>query len=436
MSKKVLIITYYWPPKGGAGVFRWLQLTKYFPEFNLDPFVYTPENGEVPVMDETLLADVSSDVKVVKYPIWEPFGLYKKLFSGKKVEIGFLEEKKASSKTGWLTEFAKWIRGNIFIPDSRMFWIKPSIKFLNKWIEENPIDAIISSGPPHSCHLIALKVSRKNQIPWIADFRDPWTNIDFNQDLKITKWAFKRNRKLEQKVLEQASKVVTISEGMAREFEGIYKREYNVIPNGFDPAHYTEIGESNTQEFLINYIGTVNKARNPSRLWKVLGESVSNNDRLKAILKIRFIGKVDYALNEDIDRYGLSDNFEHIPFLEHKKAIRLAGEASVSLLLINNAPNAKGILTGKMFEYFGIGRPILCIGPTDGDAAKVIKETGSGITVGYNDEEGIKKALDHFILKFEEGQLTNFQPDVAQYSRVENAAEFSKLIENIGERKI
>ncbi|MBE9481851.1 MAG: glycosyl transferase family 1, partial [Bacteroidetes bacterium] len=174
--KKVLIITYYWPPSGGAGVQRWLKFVKYLREFGWEPIVYTPENPEAPDIDNSLEKDIPDNLTVIKRKIWEPYTAYKKFIGQEKeqkINAGFLSENK---KPKLSENISVWIRGNFFIPDARKFWIKPSVKFLTNYLKNNPVDAMISSGPPHSMHMIALGLKQRLGIPWLADFRDPWTN--------------------------------------------------------------------------------------------------------------------------------------------------------------------------------------------------------------------------------------------------------------------
>ena len=188
--KRVLIITYYWPPSGGSGVQRWLKMSKYLPENGWQPVIYTPEDGEFPIIDTSLEKDVCPEAEVVKRPIVEPYTLYKRFVgmrAEEKVKVGFTDE--SGKQKGWKARLSMWIRGNLFIPDARCWWIRPSVRFLLKYLKDNPVDAIISTGPPHSMHLIALRLKAKLGLPWIADFRDPWTDIDFYNELRLTQWA-------------------------------------------------------------------------------------------------------------------------------------------------------------------------------------------------------------------------------------------------------
>ena len=216
-KRKVLIITYYWPPSGGAGVQRWLKFVKYLPNLGWEPVVYTVENGEYPVMDKSLNEDVSAALKVIKTPIWEPYNIYKKISGRNKndtINSGFLAE---SKKSKFSENLGKWVRGNFFIPDARKYWIKPSIKYLSNFLNDNPADLIISSGPPHSTHLIAMDLKNKFQIPWVSDFRDPWTNIDFYKELKLTNWADAKHKRLEKHVLTNSDLVLTVGNQLKQE---------------------------------------------------------------------------------------------------------------------------------------------------------------------------------------------------------------------------
>ena len=209
--KKVLIITYYWPPSGGAGVQRWLKFVKYLRGFGWEPIVYTPENPEAPATDESLLKDIPDNLTVLRTRIWEPYSLYKNFIGQKKgetINAGFLSEKK---KPGIAEKISVWIRGNWFIPDARKFWIKPSIIFLSQYLKNNPVHAVVSTGPPHSMHLIALGLKKQLHLPWLADFRDPWTNIDFYDKLMLTKFSNEKHKRMELEVLKNADKVVVVS---------------------------------------------------------------------------------------------------------------------------------------------------------------------------------------------------------------------------------
>lgn len=390
--KKVLIITYYWPPSGGAGVQRWLKFAKYLPEFGYQPIIYTPENPEAPAVDESLLEDIPKDAVIIKQPIWEPYSWYRQFVGqkDKKIGAGFVSEKK---KPGLLQTFSVWIRGNFFIPDARRFWIKPSVKYLSKYLKENPVDVVVSTGPPHSMHLIALELKNQLDIKWVADFRDPWTNIDFYNELMLSKRADAKHRELEKQVITTADKVVTIGYTMTKEMEALGARNVETISNGFDEADFPASEVSLDEEFSISHIGTFSPSRNQPTFWKALAELKTENRLFAEKLKIRTVGVVDFEVSESIKQNGLEENWERIDYVSHEEVLKYQRSSKVLLVSINNTPNATGILPGKFFEYMASGRPILAIGPTESDIGTVLNKTNAGVIIEPQDSAGMKSAL-------------------------------------------
>jgi glycosyltransferase involved in cell wall biosynthesis len=426
--KKVLIITYYWPPSGGAGVQRWLKFVKYLPQFGWEPVIYTPENPEAPVNDDSLLADIPEGTEVLKTKVWEPYAVYKKFVGLKKsdkISTGFLSEKK---KPSLAEKMAVWIRGNLFIPDARKFWIKPSIKYLEKYLKENPVDVIISSGPPHSMHLIALALKNKLNIPWLADFRDPWTKIDFYHELKLTPSSDQKHQRLEKEVLQQADKVIVVSNGMKRSFNQLFTRDYEVITNGYDEEDMHLQLEKNQEKFIIAHIGSLNKSRNPVALWKALQQLIAENRQLKNSIQVKLVGQVDYSVKKSIEDYGLMNYVKMIQYIPHQEVVKAQQESSVLLLVINNTPNSQMILTGKFFEYLAARRSILCIGPEDGDAAEIIRETASGFVSGFNDEAGLKKHILELFADFQNCLIFTGGSGIEKYSRKSLTGQLSQVL--------
>jgi len=427
--KKVLIISYYWPPAGGGGVQRWLKMSKYLPEFGVQPIIYTPENGEAPVIDESLLDEIHPDIEVVKHPIWEPYNLYKR-FTGKKkdqkVYSGFINEGKIS----WTQKLSVFIRGNLFIPDARKFWIKPSIKFLTSYLKANPVDCIISTGPPHSMHMIALGVTKKIKIPWIADFRDPWTNIDFYDQLKLTKYGDNKHRKMESRVLRNATKVVTVTPSWASDFKDLSQRnDIQVITNGFDPADFQNRSTSLDNKFSICHIGSMNKDRNPHVLWEVLASKIKDDEFSKKLV-IRLIGQVDHSILQSIDDHGLTKYLEHLSFVPHHEVIDKIMEAYLLLLPVNDTPNSMGVVPGKLFEYIGAKRPIIGIGPLEGDSSKILADSGAGKMIAYDDSRALTSLIDKHWDDFQREVPWKNENSSTRYSRKSLAQEYADLLEN------
>ena len=420
--KRVLVITYYWPPSGGAGVQRWLKFTKYLPDFGWQPVVYTPENPEAPVDDHSLLEDIHPEVKVIKRPIWEPYTLYKRFVgmkTGERINAGFLKEHEQSQKKEGISV---WVRGNLFIPDARKFWIKPSYRFLKKYLIEHPVDAIISTGPPHSMHLIALRLKRKLKIPWIADFRDPWTEIDFYDQLRLTKRSDRKHKTQEKNVVSEADKVVVIGKTMAERFGKTLGVTPVIVPNGYDEADFDQIlneqdRSTSRNEFLIVHVGAMNRDRNQPAFWEAISELLIDHHDLLSGLKIKLVGKLDVSVQQSIVKYGLQDHVEIIDYLPHDQIIPLLQSASVLYLPINNTPNAKSIQTGKLFEYLAAARPILGIGPVDGDAANILRECQAGEMVSPEDKERLKALILKWTRSAEAGTLKMKSPGIEKYTR-------------------
>ncbi|MFU8843786.1 MAG: glycosyltransferase family 4 protein [Bacteroidales bacterium] len=413
--KRVLIITYYWPPGSGAGVHRWLKFVKYLRDFGWEPIVYTPENPENPATDYTLAEEIPEGIEVIRRRIWEPYAAYKKFVGRKKndrIKTGFLSEHDTPTVT---EKISVWIRGNLFIPDARRFWIRPSVRFLSKYLKKKPVDAIVSTGPPHSMHLIALVLKNKTGIPWLADFRDPWTNIDYYHDLKLTKKSDARHRQMEKEVLLSADRVVVVSNGMAKEFDQIQPRSYQVITNGFD-RKAEPMNPGPGSRFSLVHIGSLAPSRNPESLWKAISQMVSAVEGFKDDLEIRLVGQIDRSVKNMITQYDLDQHTRYESFLSHTDALKAQQQAQVLLLIINNTPNASLITPGKMYEYLQAGRPILSIGPHGGDTAHIIAETKSGQHIGFSDTSEIKNTLLEYYRQYKQGTLQVHPENIERFS--------------------
>jgi len=430
--KKVLIITYYWPPTGGAGVQRWLKFSKYFRQFNWEPIIYTPSNPDFPINDETLLKDVLPNLEILKTQINEPYDVYRKIMGKKKTDTvnqGFLSESKENKV---LQNMMIWVRGNFFIPDARKFWIKPSVNYLSEYLKINNIDAVISTGPPHSMHLIALELKQQFNIPWIADFRDPWTQIDFYNQLQLTKWADHKHKKLEKLVLKSADKVVTVSGHWAEDLKLLCGRNIDVITNGFDADDFKPADDNTLLNgFLFHHIGALNKDRNPHTFWKVLGALCRENESFKRNLKLKFTGKTDAAVFESLKENGIFENAEKTDYMAHSEVVKLLLKSPILLLPLNDTPNILGIVPGKLFEYLAAKRPIFAIGNMEGDTAKIIADAHAGTMVGFKDEENTKKLVVELYQQFKKQNLEINSSSIEKYSRKRCAESYTKLLNEI-----
>ena len=431
--KRVLIITYYWPPSGGSGVQRWLKMSKYLPENGWQPVIYTTEDAEYPIIDPSLEKDVAPEAEVIRRPIIEPYTLYKKFLGIKKeetVKMGFINEKE--KKKSWKNNLSLWIRGNLFIPDARCWWVKPSVRYLKEYLKEHPVDAIISTGPPHSMHLIAMELKEALGIPWIADFRDPWTEIDYYNDLHLTRWADRKHHRLEREVLAKADKVVTVAPDGAKRLGRLGKRNVRVVYNGFDRDDDAQTPVNPPDNFTITYLGVLSKIQNPENLWRVLGELVKEDEGFNQDLKINLIGQIDNSVTQSIEEQSLSQHVNYSPYIPHDQVSAAHRRSTLLLLLLmpDSEPRAKGLLTGKLFEYLASGRPILCIGPEDGDAARILKETGLGTTIDFDDKEKIKQVIQDYYRRYKNGGLPDSENSlIERFSRKALTREYAKLLE-------
>ncbi|MFD0862308.1 glycosyltransferase [Sungkyunkwania multivorans] len=429
--KKVLIITYYWPPSGGSGVQRWLKFVKYLRDFGWEPIIYTPENPDFDIKDASLLEEIPKDIKIVKRPIWEPYKLAN-FFSKKgqdSTNAGFIDDASSRSVFG---KIKYWIRANWFIPDPRRSWVSPSVKFLSKYLKEQPVDVIVSTGPPHSMHLIALKLQEHHDIPWLADFRDPWTNIDFFHKLPFSKGSLAKHHQLEQRVLKNADQVVVVGNTMRQEFLA-HTDHVSVILNGHDLPKLATYENTLDKEFSIAYIGSLNEDRNPEMLWQVLGELTQQNVSFAKKIIIRLIGKVSEKVSESIKSFGLKDHLQLVGYVAHSEAQKFQQRSQLLLLLVNNVPSAKGIVTGKVFEYIASGRPILAIGPTDGDLAAILDESGAGTIFDFKDAISLKAHILQLFSTYESGKLVGNASEADKYSRKEGTRQLAKLLNDMTE---
>ena len=433
--KKVLVITYYWPPSGGSGVQRWLKTSKYLPQYGWEPVIYTPENPDVNSVDESLLKDVSADLKVIKRKIREPYAAYKFL-TGKKKGEHLQANIVSSEKKGFVQKLSAHIRANWFIPDPRCWWIGPSVKYLSKLIEGGErFDAVISTGPPHSMHLIAREIHKVFNIPWIADFRDPWTRIFYFKHLGLSAKSLRKHKELERSVIAEADRVTVVSSQMKTEFSQgdfeTFRDKVEIIPNGYDPEDFDSVEKAPDAEgkFVIAHTGLMPESANPDKLWKVLGDMAKSDKDLKEKLMVVTMGQTDGSVKKDIAENGLSDNFKDLGYVPHAQSVAWQKRADILLLPLRKEEESKAILTGKFFEYLASGNNILAFGPTDGDLARSLKETGSGIICEFDDENSIKEA---FVKLQKPNSPTQEQIENRQkYSRKAGAESFAKLLDQI-----
>ena len=438
--KRVLVISYYWPPCGGSGVQRWVKFSKYLPALGWQPVVYTPSNPDMQSADYSMEKDIPKEVEVVKRPITELYSLYRR-FAGKSASSAQVNMVNAQDKN-WKQRLAMKIRGRFFIPDPRVSWVKPSVKFLKKYLKEHPVDAIVSTGPPHSMHLIAHEVSLATGIPWIADFRDPWTRIFYFKHLQLSDRTVRKHIKLEKEVLDGATSVVAVSPLVQEEFRTMTLTPVELITNGYDPDDFTS-QEALIEDgfFNLTHTGQFAADGNPLKLWEALAEKCAADKEFASRMRIRLAGKTDLQIIEAIKTAGLEANLVDLGYVNHDIAVREQLGASVLLLPLRQEPEYRATLPGKLFEYLGARRPILGIGQTDGAMAMVVEDAGAGKTEEWDDKEAISGFIDKTWDAFLQGRCRLDSEDgiypggnIHKYSRAETAKSMALLLDRITEK--
>jgi glycosyltransferase involved in cell wall biosynthesis len=423
--KKVLIITYYWPPAGGPGVQRWLKFVKYLRDFGVEPVLYVPKNPHYPLVDRSFISEITSDVKIYKGPIFEPYR-FAGWVSRKKtdrISSGIINTKNQS----YLEKVMLWIRGNLFIPDARKFWVKPSVQFLSEVLGKEDIKTIITTGPPHSVHLIGYRLKQKTGVHWLADFRDPWTSIGYHKKLKLTEASQRKHKSLEHMVLNAADRILVTSTTTKNEFANITSKPINVITNGYDMR--SENNEKLDDKFTISHVGSLLTGRNPKNLWKVLSELISENLDFKNALQLQFAGVVSSDVLETLKGFGLEPYIKLEGYLSHKDAIKFQQKSQILLLAEIDSKETKGIIPGKLFEYMAARRPILGIGPKGWEVIDMVKETRSGMTYDYAEHSRLKQLLLEWFAEYKIGKLGVDSIGIEKYSRKELTRKLASQIQ-------
>ncbi len=427
-EKKLLIVTYYWPPSGGSGVQRWLKFVKYLPSFGWTPYVFTPENPSVEGSDESLLKDVPKEAEVIHFPIWEPYGLFRKTSSLVTKPVRQIDLV-STGKRGVIQSFATWVRGNLFIPDPRIFWVKPSVQFLSDFLKSNGIRTLVTTGPPHSMHLIGLKLKKKDpSLRWIVDLRDPWSEWDLLDTLSLTSWARRRHQQLEKRVLQLADEVITIGPYHVDRFEKLGGRKVHLLTNGFDEDDFSGIHRERTKVFTVRHIGMVDELRDPRPFMEALKSLLIEIPLLKEKIVVEFIGAVNSAFRSFVVSDPLlADVTRFRDPMPHNELLGLYGSTDMQLLILAHTVLAPGNLPGKFFEYLASGNFIFGIGPAAGDAATILRETGAGEIIERGDVSAIRALLAQRIDRWNH-PAPEANRDVSAFSRKNLAGQLASIL--------
>ena len=428
--KRVLVITYYWPPSGGSGVQRWVKFAKFLPEDGWEAVVYTPANPTLTAIDHTLEAEVPEGTEVIRRPIVEPYGFYRKLVGKKGDAITKEVTPISSGRKPFKDRLSLYFRGNWFIPDPRIWWIGPSVRFLKKYLREHPVDAIVTTGPPQSMHLIGQRLHKALGIPWVVDFRDPWSKMYYLKHLPISPRAWRKHLRLEQGVIDDATTVLTVTPLVQELYQGMTRTPVAMIPNGFDEEDFTGAVKPDGL-FNITHTGLFAADGNPLTLWKVLGEMVAADPAFKAALRLRLVGKVDAAVLDAMRAAGLGDNILLLGYKAHPEAVVEQRTASVLILPLRNDPDYALILPGKLFEYLASRRPILGIGQEDGAMARVLSDCAAGVTCDWSNEAATRAFLEKAWRGHCAGGIPPVTGDISMYTRRNTARALSGLLNHL-----
>ena len=425
MPKKALIVTYYWPPAGGPGVQRWLKFVKYLPDFNIIPIVYVPKNPSYPIIDLSLLDEVPGEATIIKQPINEPykFANFLSRKHSKTISSGIIPKEK---KQSLVEKLMLYVRGNYFIPDARKAWVNPSVNFLSDYIKKEGIHTIITTGPPHSLHLIGMRLKEQLEIRWLADFRDPWTTIGYHKKLKLTKSSQKKHRDMERKVLETADLIVVTSENTKMEFTSKTNQSVVVVTNGYDEHHLPQSYKDD--KFTIAHIGSLLSERNPKNLWEILNEIIAENSEFESHFQLKLIGVVSEVVLEDIHQNGLKGYINLLGYVNHDEALLEQRKSQLLLLAEIDSEDTKAIIPGKLFEYMVTETPILAIGPKDSDVERIIQNTNTGTYFYYDSREGLKSQILMYFDAYKQNALKTHPTGLKPYSRRELTRKLSELI--------
>ena len=436
--KKVLIVTYFWPPAGGPGVQRVLKFVKYLPDAGWQPLVLTVGNGEYPALDYSLLENIPANCKVFKTNAWEPFSLYRK-FVGMNSKEAIPTAVLAHSKDSLKHKISNWIRLNLFIPDAKVGWKFNAVKEGLKIIDHEKPSVIFSSSPPPTVHLIAKDLAQKTNLKWVADFRDPWTDIHYYENQPRLKVASNLDIKYELEVLNKANKITSISR---LDIEEDFGKKIDVekcinLPNGFDEEDFVGIDPKKTNKniFTMVHLGAVNNERNPVGLFKAIQKMKESGFIDSSLFQLQFVGNVAESIRRSINEYQINDLVRFIDYLPHRQSLKYAEEASVLILLVTNSIKNRRILPGKTFEYLRAQKYILCLGPKDGEVARIIKELRAGNVTDYEDSDEIENLIKQQFNAWHK-DLADYivnQESIQQYSRQNLTGTLAKIFDNLVE---
>ncbi len=434
--KNLLVIAYYFPPSGGPGVQRVLKHIKYLREFGWNPIVLTLETGDFPARYESLLKHIPKDIKVVRTKIFEPYDLYRMLTGkDKNTAIDVNVIKKEGQKTSFKEKLAEFVRATLFIPDARIGWYFTVRKAIAKLMAENDIDAVYSSSPPYTCSIIARYVKRKYGIPWIAGFRDPWTGFISSPQ----RWFLPRSidKAMEHSVFSESDAVECAWEGIIKDalakYPDLDKNKFHHVPNGFDSSDFPVVEYQTNDRFTVTYSGSMYGRRNPAALFEAVENLIEQGRVDTAKIKFRFVGRFGNEIFEMFDKATFRDNIEVISYMPHAESIANLIKSDCLLLVVDESKESEEIVPGKVYEYIGVRKPIIAIGPVEGAVGRLIKSTNAGFIAHQNRISEIEEIYLNYYTEWQNGTLisNSDESQISKYERKNAAKYLAELLDEI-----
>jgi len=416
--KRVLLISYYFPPSGGSGVQRVLKFVKYLPDYGWEATILTvdPKYAAYWDLDPTMQVDIPEKTRIIRTSALDPYGTYSRFVGRKKNDsagIRFVD----SREIGFREKVARWVRSNIFLPDARVGWVPFAVKAARKELAARSYEAIITTGPPHSTHLIGQRIRRSVDIPWVVDLRDAWPSDSYAHLVPTMTFAEKFDHRRRSGIFKSANRITTVSKVIAEDAARLTETPVRIVANGFDESDFEDSSLLSSNHFTIVYTGQMSDERNPESLWKAIKRKTERGEWGE--LRVHLVGNISDEVQRSINHLDLGSLVTLTPYVSHSEAIRWMCGASLLLLIINLVPNPDGIVTGKLYEYLASGRPILCIGPENGDAAEIIRTSSAGKTLEHENCDGIEDMIEEAYENWRKGQpVDGAESSVAlQYSR-------------------
>lgn len=432
--RKVLIISYNWPPSGGIGVLRNLKFTKYLRDYGWEPVLFVPTKANYSYLDQNNLKDIPAHLEIIRCPIAEPFSLFK-LLSGKKKDYPLNNPVDVKdTKQNLIDKLGIWIRGNFFIPDARALWIRPATKQLLRYLKDHKIDAIFTDGPPHTNTRIGNIVARKTNIPWLADFQDPWTQVDYLKKYKLTKLAWKIHRDMEQEVFKTANKITSASPGFSKQLESIGAKDVSTLYYGYDEDDFKGLMKHPSRKFRISHAGLMGEDRLPRTLFRILEKLTEEIPEFAQDLEICFMGQVDHSVLNELEIRNLASYQNLTGTISRKNVLQEIMNSAVLLLCINKAYNANARIPAKIFEYIRTGNSILALGPPESDISDLLKSVKKPQAIAYTDENEIALFIRKEYSTFKankKNSIIDVMPEIEELSNKKITQKLALLLDHI-----